>query len=802
VTRDIRFSVLGPVRASRQGTELDLGHPQQRAVLAALLLREGSQVTVEQLTDDLWGQDVPRTAVPSLRNYIYRLRQILGDADAGLIRSLGTGYAVATGPETLDLAMFEHCLARARASRQAGGLAAAEESYAQGLALWNGTALADAPGPYAGTQRTRLGEMRLLAVEERLACAVELGRCAQAASELYALVTEHPLRERLRELQMLALYGAGRQAEALAVYARTRRLLNAELGVEPGPGLQKTHRRILAADPALNSLTTAATSVPAEAAAPATTTARAPAPAQLPADLLRFTGRKDELNQVEASVPDGDGRAAAATSVIHGMAGIGKTALALHAAHRLISRFPDGQLYVNLRGFDPAATAFDPADALAEFLEALGTRARDIPASLSARSAKYRSVLAGRRVLVLLDNARDAEQVRPLLPGTPGCLALVTSRNQLFGLAVSHQARAIALGQFDARESGEFLASALGAARTEAQPDATDSIIESCAGLPLALAIVAARAAHSPELPLDIVARQLHASRGGLEAFTLDADPAANARSVFSWSYKALSPRAARLFRLLALHPGPDFTAQAAAALTAQPTDQARPLIEELANASLLIEHTHARHTWHDLLRAHAAELLHTHDGDEERGHALHRLMDYYTHTAHAASQALAPGRRPLPLADARTGVPREHFGDAQQATDWFTAEYRVILSLLRTATDLYLDDHARHLAWAPENFLHRQDLWQEALTAHASPSTPRAASTTPRSRRAPTGPWRARKPGSASSTRHANTSRPRCGCSATTAARKHVREHTACSAGCSTARASTRTRSRRPAAH
>jgi DNA-binding SARP family transcriptional activator len=718
---ELTFSLLGPPRGWRGSTEIRLGSPQQQAVLAALLLRPTDAVSLGDLVDALWGDEPPNTAATTMRTYAWRLRQVLelDHDDPSVLVSLGDGYRIVLPAGALDVQRAEQAAAQAEAAVARGCRQEARDLLGVALQLWRGEPLNTIPGPFAQRHRSRLTELRLSLLEDRLGLDIDLGEGARLIPELTALTADHPFRERPYGLLMLALYRAGRQADALAVFRTARRLLIEDLGVEPGPDLALMHQRILAADPALGASNTAqARPSPRETtAAPAATYTHTPA--QLPADLPRFTGRKNELDQLEASIPEADRPATAVTIlVVHGMAGLGKTALAVHAAHRVARLFPDGQLYVNLRGFDPAGTALDPADVLAEFLEALGTPAKDVPATLAARSAKYRSILAGRRVLVLLDNARDAQQIRPLFPGTPGCLALVTSRNQLSGLAVSHQARAVALHQFDEREAGELLASALGAHRVETQPDAVDAIIECCGGLPLALAIVAARAVHSPRLSLDAIARQLRSAGGGLDAFTLGTDPAASIRAVFSWSYRALSPHAARLFRLLALHPGPDFTPHAAGALTAQAPHQAGLLLEELADAHLLTEHTEARHTWHDLLRAYATELVHAEDTGEERERALHRLMDCYTHSAHAASRILAPSRRPLPLADVRPGVISEQPADLPQAAAWFTAEYRVILDLLRTAADLRLDDHVIHLAWAPADFLDQHDLWREALTA------------------------------------------------------------------------------------
>src|SRR6202167_6263055 len=366
---DVRFAVLGPVRAWRDEAELDLGHPKQRAVLAALLVREGAQVTLEQLIDNVWGDEAPATSAKVIRSYIYQLRLVLGRDGTGHIRSAGGGDVLDAGPQ-LDLARFADLVARARQARGDGDPAAAAARFAEGLGLWAGTALAGIPGPYAAAQRTRLGELRLSVQEEHLACAMDLGSYDQAAAELSVLVAGHPLRERLHELQMHALYGAGRQAEAMEVFAQAARLLRDELGVDPGPGLRAMHQRILSTDPALLH--------PAPAPPlPATASPPVPVPAQLPPDIAHFTGRADHLEAL-AALAAGAGNAVVITA-IGGTAGIGKTALAVHWAHQAAGSFPDGQLYVNLRGFDPGGTPMEAGAAVRGFLDALGVPPARIP---------------------------------------------------------------------------------------------------------------------------------------------------------------------------------------------------------------------------------------------------------------------------------------------------------------------------------------------------------------------------------------------------------------------------------------
>ncbi|MEJ3748444.1 BTAD domain-containing putative transcriptional regulator [Actinomycetes bacterium KLBMP 9797] len=701
-----RFCVLGPVRAWHGGVELDVGSPQQRAVLAALVLAEGAHLTPERLADGVWGEARPRTAVATVRTYVYRLRRLFPAGTDNPIRLLSGGYALTAPAGSIDVVVFRELLSKARQARTAGDHAAALAMLDEGLALWSGAPVAGVPGPFASAQRAALEELRLAALGDRLAATVDLGRHAEAVAELSRLVAEHPLVERFRALLMVALYGAGRQAEALTVFTDTARLLREELGVDPAPSLQEIHRRILAADPDL-----ARPVPPAGAAAPAggspATNAR---PAQLPADLPDFVGREAELRLL-AERAASTGARPAPIVVIGGMAGIGKTTLAVHSGHRLAPAFPDGQLYVNLRGFGPDSTVVDPAEALALFLQALGVPPRERPDGLDGRAALYRSLLADRRMLILLDNARDEAQVRPLLPGATACLVMVTSRNQMAGLTATHGAYPLRLPLFDRAEARRFLSGRLD------HDDAggpVDEIVERCGRLPLALAVVAARAAHDPVLPLSAIAADLRAAHGGLDAFVGE-DPATNARAIFSWSYRTLEPEQTRLFRLLALHPGPGFTVPAVASLVAGPVRRTRGLLGRLTRSHLLTEYAPGRFSRHDLLTAYADELCTVHDPAGERDEALHRLLDHHLQTAAAASRLYSANRLPIALPDPRPGVCVTDLRTPEEASDWFTAEYRVVAGLVdRAAATHRFDAYVWRLTWAVTQFLHGRGLWHE----------------------------------------------------------------------------------------
>ncbi|WP_037870346.1 AfsR/SARP family transcriptional regulator [Streptomyces sp. NRRL S-813] len=686
---EVYFSVLGPVRAWRGDEELDLGSPQQRVVLAALLLRRGRLVTVGELIDAVWGDAPPSAAVSVLRTYVSRLRRVL-EPERGaswsprVVVSVADGYMAHVADGALDLGVFEQRVAEARQRHAAGETSAAAELLQAALDGWEGTPLAGLPGPLAAVERARLTETWLSTLESRLDTDIRRGRHGEVIDELTSLTDEYPLRERLCLLLMLALFRSGRQAEALACYRRTRRILVDELGIEPGADLQELHDRILTGDVLLDLSPSSEQIHPPPAPPPAGPQIR---PAQLPADLATFTGREAELRQVRALLSQyGSRPTAVVISAIAGMAGIGKTALAVHWAHEIADRFPDGQLFINLRGFDPAGSAMPPGEAIRIFLDALGVPAQQMPAQLDAQAALYRSLLAHRRVLILLDNARDADQVRPLLPGSPGCLVVVTSRDQLTGLIVGHGAQPLILHQLTSIEAREFLVRRLGAERLAAQPRAVDDIIARCGRLPLALAVVAARAVTRPGFPLSALADELSDSHDGLDVFD-SGELGTDVRAVFSWSYEALSVPAARLFRLLGLFPGPDdFSAPAAAALAGRPLRETHGLLAELTHAHLLTESRPGRYALHDLLRIYAAEQVLSKDPPSDRDRALERLLSWYLHTADATCPFLTPGRRRVSLEPPPPDCHPLAFTGYDQALEWCETERANLVSAVHRA--------------------------------------------------------------------------------------------------------------------
>ena len=723
-----------------------MGQPRQQAVLGILAMRANRVISRGELVDAVWGQDPPASAEGGIYTYVAGLRRIIEPnrslrGPGRVLVSSGAGYVLHLVPGQPDAVAFEQDLGRARQLRKTGDLAGAAVALNSALSLWRGIAFAGVPGPFAETERVRLGELRSAAAEERADVLLSLGRHEEVVPDLTAMVADNPLRERMRGLLMIALYRCGRNAEALRVFAEGRRVLADELGIDPGGDLSRIHQQVLTADPAL-----AVPDGPALAMLDGDATgtssvlgdgrprARAegmvtPVPAQLPLDAPGFSGRHEELGILVSTLPiksaaAGPGEASSGESdtvqtvpivVISGTAGTGKTALAIRFGRQVAKRFPHGQLYVNLRGLDPATPPMQPAEALRFFLDALGVPPYRIPADTEGRSALFRSLLDGKRMLIVLDNARNGAQVRPLLPGSPGCLVVVTSRNEMTGLVAAEGAVPLTLDVLSYAEAREMLVRRLGQSRAAAEPEAADAIISSCARLPLALGIAVGRAAARPKRPLTELAAELRDARGRLDALEAG-DAVTDVRAVLSWSYDQLSEPAARMFRLLGVHPGPDISLSAAASLAGMARADAGAALRELSRTHMVAEYLPARFTFHDLLRAYAADQAERHDPAPERRAAVHRVLDHYLHTAMAASHRFSPFRSPLQLASPQPGVLPADVADKEQAMAWFDAEVPVLLALITYADTGGFDTHAWQIPWTLGPFFNRRGRWQDYI--------------------------------------------------------------------------------------
>ncbi|GLZ41929.1 AfsR/SARP family transcriptional regulator [Actinokineospora sp. NBRC 105648] len=656
------FRVLGPVEAWREDRPLPIGGPKQRSSLAVLLLNANRVVPLDYFVTHLTADD-RRDARGAVRRQMSRLRKVLNDnAAAPVLTARQGGYALSVDPEAVDLRRFERLVAQGRAARAAGEPARAVELLGEALALWRGPALTGVLDGVREASAARLEEARMQVVEDLAELRIALGEHERVVAELSEVVVLDPTRERLVGLLMLGLSRSGRQAEALEVFSRTRRLLVEELGLEPGGALRRVQQAILSGPE----------TEPVPRCHP-----RAPAPAQLPADLATFTGRSAELAVLLSA------RSAATVTVcaIDGMAGVGKSALAVHAAHRLAPHYPDGQLFVDLCGFTEGRDPVEPFDALDRVLRAIGLTGEQIPATLDERAALWRGRVAGKRVLTVLDNAAHESQVRPLLPAGPGCLVLVTSRRRLAGL---DDTRAVSLDVFSRADAITLFTRAtdhdpVAAAR----PDRVAEIVELCARLPLAIRVAAARLRHRSAWTVDHLAERLRDEHRRLTEL------AAGDRSVtaaFDLSYAHLDRPRQRMFRLLGLHPGPDIDVAAAAALTRVPTDDAGRLLEDLVDAHLVQQRKPGRYRMHDLVRAHAARLVVQTDPPPRRRAALARLLDHYVRTAAAATRVAYPRevRR-----HGAVPAPARPFAGKASAVTWLEAELPNLLAVAAQAAGI-----------------------------------------------------------------------------------------------------------------
>ena len=665
----VEIRLLGPVEMWVDGRLLDLGYAQQRCVFAVLLADLNTVIPAGGLVGRVWGEDPPGSASAAVYAHIARLRRVLdGLTGIRLARRAG-GYVTEADPETVDLHRFRRLLVAARAADDGR----ASSLFDEALDLWHGVPFADLTSPWLDAVRDSLEAERISAVLDRNEAYLRAGRHGELIGALTELCAAHPLDERLASQLMRALYRSGRQADALGRYHQIRQVLTDEFGIDPQPELRTLFEQILHNDRAL-------ILVEAHHARPQQ------APAELPHNVPGFVGRKPELARLQALVHPGDCAASqqvTSIAVIDGVAGAGKTALAVHFAHGVAREFPDGQLFLDLGGFGPRERPMAPSAALERLLESLGADPRHVPRHLSERSARYRSMLTGQRVLIVLDNAASAKQVRPLLPGEEGCLGVVTSRNALAGLVATEGAVRISLDVLSTAESADLLASMISAVRVGLEPAAAARLAGLCGHLPLALRIAAGRAATHPHHTLADLAAELTVEHQRLDL--LAADEVTSVRAAFRWSYRTLPAAAARTFRMLGLHPGTDIDAAAAEALTGDPGTSAR--LDELTAACLLQPSGKTRYRMHDLVRLYASERARAEEGEAERAAAVDRLLRWYLHTADAADRMLIPGRRRVPLASAP--VPTQlSFETYHQALAWCDAEWPSLAAITRLAAE------------------------------------------------------------------------------------------------------------------
>lgn len=693
----VKIRLLGSVEVRVGDLELDVGSAKPRLVLAAMAASPGTVVPVEVLVDRVWGQDLPGRPVATLHPYLSSLRRALAPAGVELVRRSG-GYVCETPADSVDVARFRDRLQAAKAS--GGGVAI--EQLEGALALWCGQPLADLSGEWVSSFRAALGQERLAGWLRLAELRQQAGGVDAIADDLLALTADYPLSEPLAASVLRALALAGRRAEALDHYAGVRERLLEELGEEPGDQLSELHTALLRRAPG-----TPGARVSYGAGAP---------PRQLPAIVRPFVGREDRLSRLDELV-DQTGAGGAVIATITGAGGIGKTALAVCWAHRMAGRFPDGQLYLDLRGFDPLGAPMSPGEALRGFLEALGVPPDGVPAGLQAQAALFRSLVSGRRLLLVLDNARDAEQVRPLLPAADGCVVLVTSRDAMTGLVVGCGAHPIGLDSLAVADARLLLEARLGADRLAAEPVAVAELLRPCHGLPLALAVVAARAAQHPAQPLAELVGQLVNARRRLDAFDTD-DPRTALRAVFASSYDKLAPEARRTFRLLGLHPGPDISVTAAASLTGN-ADVCQPLRQ--LEAAHLIRWHQDRYSLHDLVRAYACDLA---ESDPERDAAGRRMLDHYLWSSSSSERLLVPHRTsPAPVPPpAQPGVRPDEPADLDEAMTWFGSEQAVLLQLVQQAATAGHDVEVVQLSATFGTFLRHRRLFDDWLTiAHVA---------------------------------------------------------------------------------
>ncbi|MFD5825639.1 BTAD domain-containing putative transcriptional regulator [Lentzea sp. NPDC060358] len=684
-----QFRVLGPFEVRVQDEVLDLGGPRIRTLLAVLTANAGRVTSVGTMVEALWGPQSPPDAHRTVRSYVSRLRRAL--AVDRLIVTHPAGYVLRLDPHVVDARRFERLVEAGRDALSAGRAANAAEQLSVALTLWRGEAYGEfAATPVLRAEAARLEGLRLGAVEDRVDAELATGAGVTLVEELSALTDRHPGRERLWGQLMTALYRAGRQAEALDAFLRARAVLVEQFGLDPSPRLAALHQQVLDNDARLFGVPAAAPGDPARD--------------DLPGDVPDFAGRGDELVLLAAARETG--RHAVVIEAIDGMAGVGKTTLAVHAAHRFAPDYPD-RLFIDLHGHASSQRPLSPMAALDALLRALGVPGDRIPQDPDARAALWRAELATRSVLVVLDNAADAAQVRPLLPGTSRSLTLITSRRRLVDLDAT---QVVSLDVLPQRDAVALFTSVAGGDGDEC---AVHEVVALCGHLPLAIRIAAARLRARPSWTVRYLAdrlRQAHSPLTELEAG--DRSVAA----AFALSYEHLDAPRRRVFRLLGLHPGPDFDAHAAAALAAVDLPEAERLLERLVDDHLLQEPAPGRYRFHDLVRQHAHAVALTDEPEALRHTALRRVVDYYLHTAHDASRLLDRQHPPIDLAPAGC-VPRP-LPDGAAAMAWFDANHGCVLAARVAAEEAGWDTVVWQLAWSLDNFHYRRGHLHDNITS------------------------------------------------------------------------------------
>ena len=708
----MRFRLLGPLEIRAGEDWLGIGAPKWRAVLAALLIKAGQIVPADVLINEVWPDTPPAKAGNLISIYVLRLRRLLGDTDSTLLVTRAPGYLLRLAPGDTDAQVFEDLVRTGRRAYAAGDPEQAAAQLAEALALWHGSPLADVPATtLVETEAERLADLRLDAAELRVTAELACGSHAQVIPELRRLLADHSLRENLWLLLMRALDGAGRHAEALEAYGQARSVLAEELGVDPGAELRQCYAELLAKDDALTkdagdapgsisaATVTASSGIASSSPAPAEARVQwpVPVPAQLPADVADFTGRDDQVRHLVdllSSAGADDEAGAVRIALVASAGGLGKTSLAVHAAHRVRGSFSDGQLYVDLLGATPHP--LPAADVLARFLRDLGVDGREIPVDEDERAARYRTILAGRRMLIVLDNARDAAQVRSLLPGSASCAVLVTTRSRMADLAST---RLVDLNVLDDDEALTLFARVVGDERAAAEPEATAELLLACAGLPLAIRICAARLATRSGWTIQAMANRLRDTRRRLDELRVG-DLAVRASFQVSFTTLPASARPggvdpADAFRMLGLWHGPSISSAAAAALFGTTEDLASDALEILVDARLLESTSPDRYKFHDLLRVYSSERAVADLPEPTRNAAIARLLEWYMRTADAASTAVVPDRYDIPLVPAGTAPPLS-FGTAEEALAWYDGERVNLVAATRQAAESGLHE----IAW------------------------------------------------------------------------------------------------------